>query len=110
MKKFGKMYHGICNSFNDVATEICTRIEKDFLRELMGGCSTPISALAQTDGKEVYAIGSVFSVDGKQTVGVQKMCSLHHAHTLGKLMEQEILRNGGRAIMEKLWANKAAAE
>jgi hydroxymethylbilane synthase len=31
---------------NDEATALCTQIEKDFLRVLMGGCATPISALA----------------------------------------------------------------
>src|SRR4051794_36237132 len=36
----------VCNKLNDEATALCTKIERDFLRTLMGGCSTPISALA----------------------------------------------------------------
>ena len=36
-----------CTSFNHEETALCTKIERDFLRTLMGGCSTPISALAE---------------------------------------------------------------
>ncbi|MDQ6757646.1 MAG: hydroxymethylbilane synthase, partial [Bacteroidota bacterium] len=36
-----------CKVFNDAHTDICTKIERDFLRTLLGGCSTPISALAE---------------------------------------------------------------
>lgn len=94
---------------NDEETRICTQIEKDFLRELQGGCSTPISALAQTNGKEVYVIGSVFSADGLQKAGVQKMASLHHAASIGKLMAREILENGGKEILEKMWQQRPEA-
>src|ERR1051326_5663206 len=31
-----------CRYFNDTESEICTKIEREFLRELLGGCSTPI--------------------------------------------------------------------
>jgi hydroxymethylbilane synthase len=36
-----------CQSLNDEATALCTKIERDFLSALMGGCSTPISAFAE---------------------------------------------------------------
>ena len=36
-----------CNALNDRDTALCTKIERDFLRALLGGCSTPISALAE---------------------------------------------------------------
>src|SRR5438046_7297508 len=35
-----------CQSFNDIETALCAKIERDFLKTLLGGCSTPISALA----------------------------------------------------------------
>src|SRR5204862_2526072 len=35
-----------CRYFNDTETEICTKIEREFLRKVLGGCSTRISALA----------------------------------------------------------------
>ena len=43
-----------CQSFNDEETALCTKIERDFLSALMGGCSTPISALAEIINDEVH--------------------------------------------------------
>ena len=42
-----------CRNFNDAGTELCTKIERDFLRQLLGGCSTPISALAEIINDEI---------------------------------------------------------
>jgi len=53
-----------CQSFNDEATALCTKLEKDFLRVLMGGCSTPISALAELNGDTVFFRGNICSTDG----------------------------------------------
>lgn len=55
-----------CQSFNDEATALCTKIEKDFLRVLMGGCSTPISALAELKGDTVSFRGNICSPDGAE--------------------------------------------
>ena len=57
---------------NDEHSELCTRIEKDFLRALMGGCSTPISALAVVDKKDIFFKGSVLTTDGKQKEEIEK--------------------------------------
>jgi len=53
-------------SFNDEATALCTKIEKDFLCVLMGGCSTPISALAELNGDTVTFRGNICSPDGAE--------------------------------------------
>ncbi len=55
-----------CQLFNDEATAICTKTERDFLRTLSGGCSTPISALAVIDKDKIIFKGNLCSVDGKQ--------------------------------------------
>lgn len=61
-----------CNKFNDPETELCTAIEKDFLRTLEGGCSTPVSALAIVTNGLLSFHGSILSVDGTQKVEVRK--------------------------------------
>lgn len=48
-----------CQSFNDEHTALCTKIERDFLRGLMGGCSTPISAFAEVKNGEVIFKGQI---------------------------------------------------
>lgn len=82
-----------CQSFNDNATAICTKIEKDFLRVLMGGCSTPISALAElTDGKIVFR-GNLCSVNGEHKIDVIKEVPISECENLGTIAANELLQN-----------------
>jgi hydroxymethylbilane synthase len=80
-----------CQAFNDEATALCAKIERDFLRTLMGGCSTPISALASNSDGSVIFKGNIISPDGKQKVEVEKKCSASDAGTLGILAANELL-------------------
>ena len=80
-----------CQSFNDEATALCARIERDFLRTLMGGCSTPISALATSSNGTVIFKGNIISPDGKQKTAIEKECVTEDANTLGILAANELL-------------------
>ncbi len=87
-----------CSSFNDRDTTLCTKIEKDFLRSLFGGCTTPIGGLAQIRGEFVYFKGNMLSVDGSQIATVEQSAALEQASNLGVEAAHEILLNGGREI------------
>jgi len=89
-----------CHSFNDEATAICTKIEKDFLKELMGGCSTPIAALAEIKNNEIIFKGNILSLDGKEKAEAEKIVSVAEANNLGIVAANELLNNGGRKIAE----------
>lgn len=78
---------------NDEATEICTRIEREFLRTLLGGCSTPISALAVFENDKIIFKGNVCSTDGKQKFEITKEVSVESNHRLGIISANEILQN-----------------
>jgi hydroxymethylbilane synthase len=89
-----------CNSFNDKSTAICTKIEKDFLKELMGGCSTPIAGLAEINDDKIIFKGNILSLDGKEKAEVEKIVSVAEANNLGIVAANELLNNGGRKIAE----------
>src|SRR5439155_19085527 len=72
-----------CSKLNDEATALCTKIERDFLRTLMGGCSTPVSALAVVDDNVVYFKGNIFSLDGKEHVEIERKIEIKNAFSLG---------------------------
>lgn len=91
-----------CQSFNNEATALCTKIERDFLSALMGGCSTPISALAEVKEGTVYMQGNVVSPDGKNKAEVEKTIALAEASNLGMTAAKEILLNGGQAIVNSI--------
>ena len=91
-----------CQSFNDEATALCVKIERDFLSALMGGCSTPISGLAEVKGNEVYFQGNIVSPDGKQKAKVEKTVALAEASNLGVAAANEILLNGGQELVNRI--------
>jgi hydroxymethylbilane synthase len=91
-----------CEPLNDPDTALCTKIERDFLRTLLGGCSTPISALAEIEDGDVYFSGQLLSLDGKQKVEIEKILPLDKADGIGRAAAEELLENGGKAIAESI--------
>ncbi len=93
----------ICNILNDTNTALCTKIERDFLRTLMGGCSTPIGALAEVKDGAIRFKGNFFSVDGKEKIEIEKVVNIKEASSLGSEAGQEALNNGGNKIKEAIY-------
>ena len=82
-----------CYTLNDNTTALCTKIERDFLRTLMGGCSTPISALAVIENDKVVFKGNICSPDGMKKIEIKKQLPLDVSSELGKVAGEEILQN-----------------
>ncbi len=91
-----------CKSFNDLNTEIAVTVERDFLSVLMGGCSTPISALAVVKNNSILFKGNIVLPDGSQKSEVEKIFSIADYNQAGKIAAQELLENGGREIVEQM--------
>ncbi len=88
---------------NDETTAICTKLERDFLRTLMGGCSTPISALAEIKKGKVNFKCNILSLDGKEKAETSFGGYLiNNALDLGVTAANYILENGGRKIAKKI--------
>jgi hydroxymethylbilane synthase len=91
-----------CILMNDPATELCTKIEKDFLRALLGGCSTPIGALAELNEGIVRFRGNILSPDGQQKLEIDKRLPESQVAELGTQAAKELLDKGAGAITEKI--------
>ena len=89
-----------CNNLDDADTAICTKVERDFLRTLLGGCSTPISALAEIKNETLYFSGNILSTDGKEKVEIEKTCPVSEIKDFGITAAQELLNNGGQKIAD----------
>ena len=92
------------SQLNDIETEICTYIERQFLKTLEGGCTAPIGALAQYDEENdtIEFKGVLFSVDGKQKIEIEKLVDISEWKKLGFHSAQEILNNGGAELMVEI--------
>jgi len=80
-----------CQIFNDDHTALCTKIERDFLRTLMGGCSTPISALANIETDKVIFRGNICTPDGTLKVDIEETVSLEDASTAGVRLANQLM-------------------
>ncbi|WP_224484241.1 hydroxymethylbilane synthase [Robertkochia aurantiaca] len=92
----------VVNSINHYDTEICTTIERDFLRTLEGGCTAPIGAHAYIDIDYLHFKGALFSLDGKKKVDIEQSVLIENVEGLGVISAREILNNGGAALMTKI--------
>lgn len=91
-----------CSHFHHTDTAICTKIERDFLRTLLGGCSTPISALAEVNNDAIIFKGNILSIDGQQKVSVEKTITLTEAANFGVQAAEYLLANGGQKIADDI--------
>jgi len=92
-----------CALLNDVDTAVCTRVERDFLRALMGGCSTPIGALAEIEDKNLLFKGNILSPDGRHKAAIEKRINLSECDSnIGTTLAQQLLAGGGAAVVETL--------
>ena len=91
-----------CQPCNDPDTALCTKIERDFLRTLLGGCSTPISALAIIQSGVVIFTGNILSLDGSEKVQTEKKVPVADAKNIGRDAALNLLQDGGSQIAEKI--------
>lgn len=93
----------ICAQLNHEETDICTSLEREFLRELEGGCSAPIGALAYIDKENVVTLkGVLLTVDGTKKLEVELTAPLGKHEHLGFDCAKSILSRGGKRLMNEL--------
>lgn len=105
-----------CRVFNDEETALCTKIERDFLSTLMGGCSTPISAFAEVKEGNLHFRGNIVSPDSYHMAECNSEYPLELADSriskklqkvrgtiqdVGFHAAKNILADGGQAIIDR---------
>ena len=94
-----------CQSLNHKETALCTKIERDFLSGLMGGCSTPISALAEVKNNEVVFKGQVIDPNDLQ-MGIAEISgeySVAKASDMGLELAKNLLsRSREKDIIQRI--------
>lgn len=91
-----------CEAFNHFETVLCTYIERTFLSQLMGGCSTPIAALAEIVNNMVILRGNVCSVDGTQKIEISMTQPIEMARNLGIDAAKAIFRKGADVLIKAI--------
>jgi hydroxymethylbilane synthase len=89
---------------NDTPSQICTQIERDFLRTLEGGCTAPIGALAKIEGDTIQFKGCLLSLDGTKKIVIEKTITLQFAAKAGDAIAKEVLQKGGDVLLKEIKA------
>ncbi|MBM1105359.1 hydroxymethylbilane synthase [Aurantibacter crassamenti] len=92
-----------CAALNHEPTEICTRLERQFLNKLEGGCTAPIGALAKiSEEQEITLQGVLLSVDGGKKLEAELSAPLGKHQNLGFDCANSILSRGGKRLMSEM--------
>ena len=66
---------------------------KRFSSTLLGGCSTPISALAEVKDDTIIFKGNICSVDGKEKIEIEKRSLMKDSEQLGIKLPMKLLKD-----------------
>ncbi len=93
-----------CQQLNHEPSELCTSIEREFLRLLEGGCSAPIGAHAKMDfeNKQITLKGVLLTVDGAKRLESEFSAEVGNHQNLAKDCVNSILSRGGKRLMSEL--------
>ena len=92
----------ILSKINHSPSELETKVEREFLRTLEGGCTAPIGALAKIQDDKLAFKGVLFSLDGKQKLEIERTVSVKNIDGFGENCAKEILNQGGDALMQSI--------
>jgi hydroxymethylbilane synthase len=67
---------------------------------MLGGCTTPISALAEVEQDTIHFKGNILSIDGTQKVEIEKNIDKKDTAGWGQALAVELLQNGGQEIAD----------
>ena len=87
---------------NHTDSALCTSVEREFLRELEGGCTAPIGALASISDDQLRLRAGLFALDGSEAILIDRETGRNTAEGFGKSCAQEVLQNGGEALMKAI--------
>lgn len=92
---------------NDSQTQLCVDIERRFLRELEGGCTAPIGAIAHIKDKQLHFTGCLLSIDGTERIEVKDQIALEELRddnglAFAKAQSETVFSKGGKALMASI--------
>lgn len=92
-----------CYAITNGQAEICTRIERQFLRTLEGGCTAPIGAHAsiKPDGI-LHFKGCLHLLDGSDGRTIETRVVAGGVANFGSQWAKELLADGGAELMEQI--------
>lgn len=87
-------------------TKVTVQAERAFLLRLEGGCQVPIAGFCTVEDNQLTLTGLVASVDGKEVIRKTKSGPADQPEQLGRTLAEELLDEGGRAILKEVYGQE----
>ncbi|MDH5474554.1 MAG: hydroxymethylbilane synthase [Cyclobacteriaceae bacterium] len=87
---------------NNIEAETCLLAERAYLRELEGGCSIPVFALATLENEKVSLTGGIISLNGKEVIKHTTTSTTAAPAMSGHNLAEIVLKNGGDKILKEI--------
>lgn len=92
----------IVQKLDDKKSRMETRIERDFVEALEGGCQVPIGVRAEVlDNGDIVAKAVVGLPDGSELLKDKIFGSVENYETLGKELASSMIENGAKEILKR---------
>lgn len=86
---------------NDEDAIIETRVERDFITVLQGGCQVPIGVNAEIKGDSIHVKAILGLPDGSELIVEEMSASKADYAPVGKALAQKVLDKGAKALLER---------
>ena len=96
----------VLQELNVEEAALCTKIERDFLRTLEGGCTAPIGAIATIEKDRVHFRGGVFFLNVKEKFSCIESQPVSNAVNLGVELAYKLLQNGAQDLLKEFKSSK----
>jgi len=87
-------------------SRMCTNSEREFLKELQGGCLIPAGALARIEGDRFVIRGVISNLDGNVIIKEKLITCTDYPEKIGKELAEIILKKGGKEILDEIRKNQ----
>lgn len=87
---------------NHRETELCTRVERDFLHDMEAGCSAPVGGYATIDGGTMNFKAVALMPDGSERFDFEISEEIDKAGDLGHRAAEELLEQGASKVIDEM--------
>ncbi len=96
-----KKVREIAMSLNDEDTFLCTKLERDFIREIGAGCSAPVACNATIDDSVINIEAMVGYPDGTHIMWKTATALMTYCDNLGTQLAYDFILDGAMKVLEK---------
>lgn len=92
----------ILKDLNHYETELCTRIERDFLHDMEAGCSAPVGGYATMEGDKIHLKAVALMIDGSERFDFETVEEVTRAGHLGHRAAEKLLQQGASKVIDEM--------